>query len=232
MPGQFEGSLSADKLRSALSRVQRRHPALRASSEESDGLYYEDDCAPADSSYTSQRRLRRSEARMRDGTDHRSSPMTISTACSSAAIGGEGRSTSLPHHIVSAMARAYSFLSKKYCNRFTVMENWSLMRTHQDAGYYRRLPTSAEVEALFEGECRMACRARFQVHRKNARRWNTGGRRTRHCCMHCANAARRDCLPHAVWSPRWRFVRRSRKETAEAYRQSDRSAKREFLHTQ
>src|SRR3954454_7943882 len=43
----LEGSLSADQIRSALSRVQRRHPALRALiREESDGLYYEDDCAP------------------------------------------------------------------------------------------------------------------------------------------------------------------------------------------
>lgn len=44
----LEGSLSADQLRSALSRVQRRHPALRALiREEPDGLYYEEDCAPA-----------------------------------------------------------------------------------------------------------------------------------------------------------------------------------------
>lgn len=43
----LEGSLSADQLRSALSRVQRRHPALRALiRQESDGLYYEEDCAP------------------------------------------------------------------------------------------------------------------------------------------------------------------------------------------
>jgi hypothetical protein len=43
----LEGSLSADQLRSALSRVQRRHPALRALiREESDGLYYEENCAP------------------------------------------------------------------------------------------------------------------------------------------------------------------------------------------
>jgi hypothetical protein len=43
----LEGSFSSDQLRSALSRVQRRHPALRALiREESDGLYYEDDCAP------------------------------------------------------------------------------------------------------------------------------------------------------------------------------------------
>lgn len=43
----LEGSFSLDQLRSALSRVQRRHPALRALiREESDGLYYEEDCAP------------------------------------------------------------------------------------------------------------------------------------------------------------------------------------------
>lgn len=43
----LEGSVSLDQLRSALSRVQRRHPALRALiREESDGLYYEEDCAP------------------------------------------------------------------------------------------------------------------------------------------------------------------------------------------
>jgi hypothetical protein len=43
----LESSLSAGQLRSALSRVQRRHPALRALiREESDGLYYEEDCAP------------------------------------------------------------------------------------------------------------------------------------------------------------------------------------------
>ncbi len=43
----LEGSFSEGQLRSALSRVQRRHPALRALiREESDGLYYEDDCAP------------------------------------------------------------------------------------------------------------------------------------------------------------------------------------------
>jgi Condensation domain len=43
----LEGSFSLDQMRSALSRVQRRHPALRALiREESDGLYYEDDSAP------------------------------------------------------------------------------------------------------------------------------------------------------------------------------------------
>jgi hypothetical protein len=43
----LEGGFSLDRLRSGLSRVQRRHPALRALiREESDGLYYEEDCAP------------------------------------------------------------------------------------------------------------------------------------------------------------------------------------------
>jgi len=43
----LDGSLGSDQIRSALSRVQRRHPALRTLiREESDGLYYEDDCAP------------------------------------------------------------------------------------------------------------------------------------------------------------------------------------------
>lgn len=44
---RLEGTLSLDRLRSALSRVQRKHPALRALiREERDGLYYEDDKAP------------------------------------------------------------------------------------------------------------------------------------------------------------------------------------------
>jgi hypothetical protein len=44
---RLEGSLSLDQLRSALSRVQRKHPALRALiREEPDGLYYEADSAP------------------------------------------------------------------------------------------------------------------------------------------------------------------------------------------
>jgi hypothetical protein len=43
----LEGSFSLDRLRSALSRLQRKHPALRALiREEPDGLYYEADCAP------------------------------------------------------------------------------------------------------------------------------------------------------------------------------------------
>jgi hypothetical protein len=43
----LEGSFSLDQLRSALSRVQHRHPALRALiRKESDGLYYEENCAP------------------------------------------------------------------------------------------------------------------------------------------------------------------------------------------
>jgi hypothetical protein len=44
---RLEGSFHADQLRSALSRVQRKHPALRALiREEPDGLYYEADSAP------------------------------------------------------------------------------------------------------------------------------------------------------------------------------------------
>lgn len=44
---RLEGSLSLGQLRSALSRVQHKHPALRALiREEADGLYYEQDCAP------------------------------------------------------------------------------------------------------------------------------------------------------------------------------------------
>ncbi|HEY4050409.1 MAG TPA: hypothetical protein VGM27_26395 [Acidobacteriaceae bacterium] len=44
---RLEGSLSLDQLRSALSRVQHKHPALRTLiREEPDGLYYEADCAP------------------------------------------------------------------------------------------------------------------------------------------------------------------------------------------
>jgi hypothetical protein len=44
---RLEGSLSLHQLRSALSRVQYKHPALRALiREEPDGLYYEADCAP------------------------------------------------------------------------------------------------------------------------------------------------------------------------------------------
>ena len=43
----LDGCFSLDQIRSALSRVQGRHPALRALIREgSDGLYYEDDCAP------------------------------------------------------------------------------------------------------------------------------------------------------------------------------------------
>jgi hypothetical protein len=45
---RLEGSFSVDRLRAALSRVQRKHPALRALiGEEPDGLYYEADSAPA-----------------------------------------------------------------------------------------------------------------------------------------------------------------------------------------
>src|SRR5712671_6350449 len=41
------GSFRVDQLRSALSRVQRKHPALRTLiREEPDGLYYEADSAP------------------------------------------------------------------------------------------------------------------------------------------------------------------------------------------
>jgi hypothetical protein len=44
---RLEGSFHVDRLRSALSRVQRKHPALRALiREEMDGLYYEADSAP------------------------------------------------------------------------------------------------------------------------------------------------------------------------------------------
>jgi hypothetical protein len=44
---RLEGSVHADRLRSALSRVQGRHPALRALiRREADGLYYEADSAP------------------------------------------------------------------------------------------------------------------------------------------------------------------------------------------
>jgi condensation domain-containing protein len=44
---RLEGRLSIDQLRSALSLVQRKHPALRALiRQERDGLYYEADCAP------------------------------------------------------------------------------------------------------------------------------------------------------------------------------------------
>src|SRR6202035_1068140 len=44
---RLEGSFSLEQLRSALDRVQRKHPALRALiREEPDGLYYEADSAP------------------------------------------------------------------------------------------------------------------------------------------------------------------------------------------
>jgi hypothetical protein len=44
---RIEGSFEADRLREALSRVQRKHPALRVLlREEPDGLYYEADSAP------------------------------------------------------------------------------------------------------------------------------------------------------------------------------------------
>jgi hypothetical protein len=44
---RLDGALSLDRLRSALSRVQRKHPALRALiREERDGLYYEENKAP------------------------------------------------------------------------------------------------------------------------------------------------------------------------------------------
>jgi hypothetical protein len=44
---RLEGSFRLDRLRSALSRIQRKHPALRALiREKPDGLYYEGDCAP------------------------------------------------------------------------------------------------------------------------------------------------------------------------------------------
>jgi hypothetical protein len=43
---RLEGSLSVGQLRSALARVQRKHPALRALiRQEKDGLYYEADSA-------------------------------------------------------------------------------------------------------------------------------------------------------------------------------------------
>jgi hypothetical protein len=44
---RLEGSFNLDHLRSALSRIQRKHPALRALiRQEPDGLYYEADSAP------------------------------------------------------------------------------------------------------------------------------------------------------------------------------------------
>src|ERR1700750_179732 len=44
---RVEGSLSPDQLRLALSRLQRKHPALRALiRKERDGLYYEENSAP------------------------------------------------------------------------------------------------------------------------------------------------------------------------------------------
>jgi len=44
---RLEGGFSLERLRSALARVQRKHPALRTLiHEEPDGLYYEADCAP------------------------------------------------------------------------------------------------------------------------------------------------------------------------------------------
>jgi len=44
---RLEGRVHADRLRSALSRVQDKHPVLRALIHgEADGLYYEADCAP------------------------------------------------------------------------------------------------------------------------------------------------------------------------------------------
>jgi hypothetical protein len=44
---RLEGSFEADRLRRALARVQRKHPALRALiREDADGLYYEADIAP------------------------------------------------------------------------------------------------------------------------------------------------------------------------------------------
>ena len=44
---RLENSFNLDRLRSALARVQRKHPSLRALlREESDGLYCEADCAP------------------------------------------------------------------------------------------------------------------------------------------------------------------------------------------
>jgi hypothetical protein len=44
---RLEGSVDPERLRLALGRAQRKHPALRTViHEESDGLYYEEDCAP------------------------------------------------------------------------------------------------------------------------------------------------------------------------------------------
>lgn len=44
---RLEGSIDPERLRLALGRVQRKHPALRTLiHEERDGLYYEEDCAP------------------------------------------------------------------------------------------------------------------------------------------------------------------------------------------
>ena len=44
---RLEGSVDPERLRLALGRVQRKHPALRTViHEERDGLYYEEDCAP------------------------------------------------------------------------------------------------------------------------------------------------------------------------------------------
>lgn len=44
---RLEGRVHLDRLRLALSRVQRKHPALRMLiRQEPDGLYYEEDCAP------------------------------------------------------------------------------------------------------------------------------------------------------------------------------------------
>lgn len=45
---RLEGTFSIDQLRSALARVQRKHPALRTLiRQETDGLWYEIDCAPS-----------------------------------------------------------------------------------------------------------------------------------------------------------------------------------------
>jgi hypothetical protein len=55
---RLEGNIDPERLRLALGRVQRKHPALRALiREERDGLYYEEDCAPE----VPQRVLRRVE---------------------------------------------------------------------------------------------------------------------------------------------------------------------------
>jgi hypothetical protein len=44
---RLEGSIDPERLRLALGRVQRKHPALRTLiREQRDGLYYEEDCAP------------------------------------------------------------------------------------------------------------------------------------------------------------------------------------------